>query len=95
MKNTSQALNPSYGYLAWLNGKGTFMVPQSQVVFSGAIAPNAPADMFAAMGKNGQLLNIVPSKGLIVIRMGDDPDTGLVPFLFQDVLWEVLNTIIN
>jgi CubicO group peptidase (beta-lactamase class C family) len=95
MKSTSQNINQSYGYLTWLNGKTSFMVPQSQLVFSGSISPNAPADMYAAMGKNGQLLNIVPSQGLIVIRMGDDPDTGLVPFLFQDDLWEVLNTIIN
>jgi CubicO group peptidase (beta-lactamase class C family) len=95
IKGTSQSLNQSYGYLTWLNGKTSFMVPQSQLVFSGSISPNAPADMFAAMGKNGQLLNIVPSEGLVVIRMGDDPDTGLVPFLFQDDMWEVLNTIIN
>jgi CubicO group peptidase (beta-lactamase class C family) len=95
MKNTSQNLNKSYGYLTWLNGKSTYMVPTSQLVFSGSISPNAPDDMFAAMGKNGQLLNIVPSKGLVVIRMGDVPDTSLVPFLFQDDMWEVLNTIIN
>lgn len=95
MKNTSQNLNKSYGYLTWLNGKASYMVPYYQAAFNGSISPNAPADMFAAMGKNGQLLNIVPSQGLIVVRMGDDPDTGLVPFLFQDDLWEVLNTIIN
>lgn len=95
MTNTSQSLNQSYGYLTWLNGKASYMVPTSQVIFSGYVSPNAPSDMYAAMGKNGQLLNIVPSQGLIVIRMGDNPDTSLVPFLFQDDMWEVLNTIIN
>jgi CubicO group peptidase (beta-lactamase class C family) len=95
MKNTSQNLNQSYGYLTWLNGKSTYMVPTSQLVIPGSISPAAPADMYADMGKNGKLLNIVPSQGLIVIRMGDDPDTGLVPFLFQNDMWEVLNTIIN
>lgn len=49
--NTSQNMNLSYGYLTWLNGKASHMLPQSQLVFTGGIAPNAPTDMYAAMGK--------------------------------------------
>lgn len=94
MKTTSQNFNLSYGYLTWLNGKTSFMVPGLQTVFPGSITPSAPADMFAAMGKNGQLINVVPSQNLVVVRMGDDPGTSLVPFLFQDDLWEILNTVI-
>ena len=30
---TSQNINPSYGYLWWLNGKNSFMVPGGQTVF--------------------------------------------------------------
>lgn len=94
MTMPSQNFNQAYGYLTWLNGKSTLMIPGSQNVFNGYISPNAPTDMFAAMGKNGQLINVVPSKRIVVIRMGDDPATSLVPFLFQDDLWQVLNTII-
>jgi CubicO group peptidase (beta-lactamase class C family) len=94
MTTPSQSFNQAYGYLTWLNGKSTLMIPGSQTVFNGYISPNAPNDMVAAMGKNGQLINVVPSKRLVVIRMGDDPATSLVPFLFQDDLWKVLNTII-
>jgi len=94
MTTSSQSFNQAYGYLTWLNGKSTLMIPGSQVVFNGYISPNAPNDMFAAMGKNAQLINVVPSKRLVVIRMGDDPATSLVPFLYQDDLWKVLNTII-
>lgn len=36
--------------------------------------PQAPADMYQAMGKNGQFLMVVPSKGLVIIRMGAYPD---------------------
>lgn len=93
--NTSQNLNLSYGFLWWLNGKASAMVPQSQIVYPLPLCSNAPSDMFAAMGKNGQLLNIVPSKGLIVIRMGDNADNTLVPVNFQNNLWEKLNTIIR
>lgn len=94
LSSTSQDLNLSYGYLTWLNGKASFMAPGSQTVFPVSVTPNAPIDMFAAMGKNGQLINIVPSKKLVVIRMGDVPDNSLVPFLFQDDLWEKLAEII-
>lgn len=95
MTTSSQTLNHSYGYLTWLNGKASYMIPKFQTVFSGSVSPNAPADMFAAMGKNGQIVNVVPSKNLVVVRMGDVPDTSLVPFLFQDDLWEQLNKIIR
>jgi CubicO group peptidase (beta-lactamase class C family) len=96
MTTTSQNLNLSYGYLTWLNGENSFMVPQSQIVFSGELTTNAPADMFAAMGKNGQIINVVPSNNLVVIRMGDDTqDTGLVAFAFQNDLWAKLNAIIT
>lgn len=95
MITSSQDFNLSYGYLTWLNGKESYMVPGLQVVIPGSVSPNAPADMFAAMGKNGQLINVVPGENIVVIRMGDDPDTGLVPFMFQDDLWEVLNEIIE
>jgi hypothetical protein len=70
------------------------MVPGSQVVFPGEITSNAPDDMFAAMGKNGQLINVVPSKKLVMIRMGDVPDASLVPLTFQNEIWAKLNSII-
>jgi CubicO group peptidase (beta-lactamase class C family) len=95
MKTTSQNINQSYGYLTWLNGKASSMVPGSQIVFQQSISPNAPADLFAAMGKNGQLINVVPSLNMVVIRMGDVPDNSLVPFLFQDELWKELNKVIK
>ncbi|NBP69386.1 MAG: class A beta-lactamase-related serine hydrolase [Cytophagia bacterium] len=94
LSRSSQNLNLSYGYLTWLNGKSSFMAPGSQLVIPSSVTPAAPADMFAAMGKNGQVINIVPSQNLIVVRMGDAPDNTLVPFLFQDDIWEKLNEII-
>lgn len=93
--NTSQALNLSYGYLWWLNGKASAMMPQSQVVYPLPLAADAPADLFAAMGKNGQLLNVVPSKGLIVVRMGDNANGALVPVAFQNELWGKLNAVVK
>lgn len=93
MVNTSQNINLSYGYLWWLNGKSSFMVPQTQFVFPGSFIPNAPNDMFSAIGKNGQYINVVPSQDMVVIRMGDNPDNVLVPFLFNDVIWQYINQL--
>lgn len=72
------------------------MIPQSQAVFSGSLCPDAPSDMYAAIGKDGQILNIVPSKNLIVVRMGTSgTDATLVPFEIQNQIWQKLKQIIQ
>ncbi len=93
MTNTSQNLNKSYGYLWWLNGKASYMLPTSQLVFQGKLTPNAPDDMFSALGKNGQILHVVPSQNLIVVRMGND-DGSPVPTIFANEIWKNLNKVI-
>jgi len=95
MISSSQSMNPSYGYLTWLNGKSSYILPApGQISLSVPITPNAPTDMYAAMGKNGQLINVVPSHRLVVIRAGDAPDTSLVPYMFQNDLWAKLMEIL-
>jgi CubicO group peptidase (beta-lactamase class C family) len=95
MINPSQIINKSYGYLWWLNGNESFMLRESQIVFPGSPSPNAPADMFSGLGKNGQYISIVPSQNIIVIRMGEDPSNALVPFMFLDDIWSNLKVIIK
>lgn len=95
MVSTSQQLNLSYGYLWWLNGKDSFMAPGLEFVFPGSLAPHAPLDMVAAMGKNGQLLQVIPSENLVVVRMGDSDEEGLVGFALQDQIWERLMPILH
>ena len=88
MKNTSNPYNLSYGYLWWLNGKPSFMVPQSQFVFNGSLIPNAPADMYCALGKYDQKIYIAPSLDLIVVRMGNAAtNTALALSTYDNVLW--------
>jgi CubicO group peptidase (beta-lactamase class C family) len=93
MVNTSQQLNLSYGYLWWLNGKTSYMLPQTQLVFPGSLNPSAPKDMIAALGKNGQFINVVPSLNLVFIRMGDAPDNSMVPFTLNEEIWKRLNRV--
>jgi CubicO group peptidase (beta-lactamase class C family) len=88
MTNTSQTYNLSYGYLWWLNGKGSSMVPGSQVVFPVSLTPNAPADMVSALGKDDKKIYVVPSLDVVVVRLGDSAGTTtLGPSSFDNELW--------
>lgn len=93
MITPSQDINPSYGYLTWLNGQSSYMIPSSQLEFTGAINTNAPDDMYAALGKNGQIINVVPSQRLVVVRIGNAPENDLVPFLLNNGIWEQINNL--
>lgn len=94
MINTSQNLNKSYGYLWWLNGKESYMLPSSVRVFNGSVCPQAPNDMFSGLGKNDQKLYIIPSKNMVIIRMGDlAADNSPVPVVFDTLLWNELNKL--
>lgn len=94
MTNSSQQLNESYGYLTWLNGKSSFMIPVLRTVFNGPINQDAPMDAYFAMGKNGQLINVAPSEGLVWIRMGDAPTgNGLITPFFNNGIWQRINEL--
>lgn len=96
MTHRSQGLNKSYGYLWWLNGQETFMLPSVQLVFGGPLIPNAPGDLIAALGKNDQKIHVVPSKGWVVVRQGNaalGPNGSQVPTVFDNALWHHLNEL--
>ncbi|KIA85510.1 serine hydrolase [Flavobacterium sp. AED] len=91
---TSQNINLAYGYLWWLNGKASYHLPQSQLTIPGSIIPSAPNDMFMALGKNDQKIYVIPSKKMVVIRMGDAADNvNLALSDFDDVLWQKINAL--
>lgn len=92
--NTSQNLNQAYGYMWWLNGKSTYRLPQTQFQFNGSLIPNAPNDMYCALGRDDQKIYIVPSKKLVVIRMGNSAeDTNFALSGFDDKLWLRINAV--
>lgn len=94
--NTSQDLNKAYGYMWWLNGKSSFRLPQSQVEFTGSLIPNAPSDMYAALGRDDQKIYVVPSKDLVIVRMGNAAnDQNFALSNFDNELWSYLNAFIN
>lgn len=96
--HTSQNINPSYGYLWWLNGKTSYMVPGSRKHFQGYIVSNAPSDMYAAMGAQDQRIYVIPGKKMVVIRMGEVSDPENPTFAlsgFDTILWEKIDHLMN
>lgn len=96
MTNTSQEINKSYGYLWWLNGKENIVGTTSIASLPGPLVPNAPNDMFSALGANDQKIYVVPSKDLVIIRCGESAgEMQLGPSSFDNELWGKINAVIN
>jgi CubicO group peptidase (beta-lactamase class C family) len=96
--SSSQSINPAYGYLWWLNGKNKYMIPSEQTVYQGSLIPNAPSDMYAAMGANDQRIYVIPSKKMVIIRMGEASNPTNPNFAvsgFDSLLWNKINAVIK
>ncbi|MEO1448012.1 MAG: serine hydrolase [Bacteroidota bacterium] len=94
MTTPSQAMNPAYGYLWWLNGQESHRLPALDISYPGELVPNAPSEMYAAMGKNEQRLYIVPSEDLVIVRMGDAAGSPVFAVsAFDNELWGELQHV--
>ena len=96
--NTSQSINTSYGYFWWLNGKSNFMLPGDQTQYPGPLVPNAPLDMFAGMGALDHRDYVIPSRNMVVIRMGNAADITNPSFSvsgFDNELWARIGAVID
>ena len=93
MTTRSQELNKSYGYLWWLNGQPSYMLPADRTLYDGMLNPNAPPSIYSAMGKNGQIIDVWPEQNIVVVRMGGNPDVSNVPVDFHREMWAQLNQV--
>ena len=94
--NTSQNINLGYGYLWWLNGKDSYHLPQTQIKFKGSLIPTGSNDMFMALGKNDQKIYVIPSKKMVVIRMGEVANPSNPVFAlsgFDEELWTKIRAL--
>ncbi|MCU0268217.1 MAG: beta-lactamase family protein [Acidimicrobiales bacterium] len=69
----SQDLNKGYGFLWWLNSGGE-MGNQSLDTLKW---PDAPTDAYAALGLGGQVILVIPSQDLVVVRLGGPGSGGI------------------
>ncbi len=79
MVSPSQQMNQNYGQLWWLNSAklGSGQRP----------VPSALPDMFYASGHGTRRIYVVPSQGLVVVRLGDNPPDHKA---FDRELWRLL-----
>jgi CubicO group peptidase (beta-lactamase class C family) len=82
----SQTLNPSYGYLWWLNGQSALARGTGELV-KGPLISTAPSDLVAALGAVDRKLYVVPSLDLVVTRLGNSATPT-----FQNEFWRLLMT---
>ncbi len=78
----STKLNPSYGYLWWLNG-GPFVPRAAGKNKPGRLISSAPRDMYAAQGKLNRRLYVLPSQQVVITRLGDQPGSGFNTEFFK------------
>lgn len=93
MLNSSQELNPSYGYLWWLNGKTSYIAPDNPSSLPGPISPDAPSDVILAAGSQGQFISISPSLGLIMIRQGKSASEDKASIDLHNEIWKKINEL--
>lgn len=94
MRNTALQANRAYGYLWWLNGKSSYFLPFDTSPVQGSLIPSAPADLYAGMGANDQRLYVVPSEGMVVVRMGDAASEESPALSAYDAaLWEYISDL--
>lgn len=92
MTGSSQPHNPSYGYLWWLNGKPSYVLPAGRQPVAGALMPNAPPDLVAALGYNDKKIYVVKSMDLVVVRHGGQSGvpSSLALSSFDNEIWKRL-----
>jgi len=96
---SSTELNAGYGWLFWLNRPGRLAGPIQATtgqpggdVADGQLVPGAPEDVFWALGFNDQVVAVIPSEGVVAVRMGDKAPAG-APFGRNELTLGVLEAL--
>jgi CubicO group peptidase (beta-lactamase class C family) len=85
-----QASSPSpanghYGYLLWINERDegiSVNVPERRVV-EGRLVESAPKDMYSFVGLGGQIIAVIPSLDMVVVRTGQEAGRGWMHEFFR------------
>jgi len=76
----SSDLNAAYGLLWWTNAEGRVVevlrqagFPSDKAPYEGRLAPDVPDDAYWAFGYGNQYVAVVPSEGVVAVRLGARP----------------------
>jgi CubicO group peptidase (beta-lactamase class C family) len=96
---SSTPLNAAYGLLWWLNRPGPVVSPLIATsgggdtgTRAGPLVPDAPEDTFWALGFRNQIVAVVPSEGLVAVRLGAAPPAD-APFTQAELTMGVLDAL--
>ncbi len=87
----STSLNSAYGFMWWLNVDGHWIKPSAPLreEGDGQLFPDAPDELYAAVGALGQVIVVDPVEGYVFVRLGDATDiTDLTGFNKLTALWD-------
>lgn len=99
---SSTDLNAAYGLLWWLNREGTIAGPtlattgaeDASGTRQGQLVPEVPADVFWALGFRNQIVAVIPSEGIVAVRMGAAPPAD-APFTQAELTTGVLDALVD
>lgn len=80
----SSQLNRGYGYWWWVNGEAPVLDSVDFSPHSGILHPQAPSDAFCGAGFGSQMLEVVPSEELIIVRFGPAPHENINYWIEQN-----------
>ena len=88
----STELNRGYGYWWWLNGHAPVL---DSVTFEPhgeeMLHPFAPEDAFCAVGLGSQMVEVIPSEDLVIVRIGPAPHENINAWANQEVMDRLMN----
>jgi CubicO group peptidase (beta-lactamase class C family) len=91
MLSPSQTFVNCYGYLWWLNNNCNANNEEEDFW----LIENGPSDLVAALGAGDQKLYVVPSRDLVIVRLGFDPGTQYWgEESFNNQFWELMNEVV-
>ena len=93
MLSPSQTLNPSYGFFSWLSNEEGYKSPINSNLNQGYFNPNAPQDLIAGFGANGQMINIAPSKKIVWACFTEDLKNQPYNFSLNNEIWDKINQL--
>ncbi|MHA7129139.1 serine hydrolase domain-containing protein [Algoriphagus namhaensis] len=95
MLASSQSDNPSYGYLTWINSTDGLKLPGYQVRLKRQLLPGGSQRAFMALGKNGQILLVLPEEGIVLVRMGSSSSENEIQESFLKEFWVKFQKVLD